>query len=144
MDAEKGVANADEALEGARHIVAEMIADSADIRKALRQAMFDEGVIVSKMATGAVDEQQKFKMYYDYREPVKQIPSHRMLAITARRDGKHPLLPDRDRGGARAGADSGQSPQARRRLDATSRNGRLRIRGSGCCRTRSRRKSASN
>jgi protein Tex len=44
--------------------------------------MFDDGVIVSKMATDAVDEQQKFKMYYDYREPVKQIPSHRMLAIS--------------------------------------------------------------
>ena len=43
--------------------------------------MFEEGVIVSKKATDAVDEQQKFKMYYDYREPVKQIPSHRMLAI---------------------------------------------------------------
>ena len=81
VDAEKRVANADEALEGARHIVAEMIADSADIRKELRQAMFNEGVIVSKMATDAVDEQQKFKMYYDYREPVRQIPSHRMLAI---------------------------------------------------------------
>jgi uncharacterized protein len=43
--------------------------------------MFEEGIIVSKKAMDAVDEQQKFKMYYDYREPVKQIPSHRMLAI---------------------------------------------------------------
>jgi uncharacterized protein len=49
--------------------------------QALRRAMFEEGVIVSKKSTDAVDEQQKFKMYYDYREPVKQIPSHRMLAI---------------------------------------------------------------
>jgi uncharacterized protein len=81
VNAEKGVANAEEALEGARHIVAERIADSADIRKDLRQTMFGEGVVVSKMAVDAVDEQQKFKMYYDYREPVKQIPSHRMLAI---------------------------------------------------------------
>jgi uncharacterized protein len=81
VDAEKGVSDIEEALTGARHIVAETIAESADIRKALRHAMFDEGVIVSKMATDAVDEQQKFKMYYDYREPVKQIPSHRMLAI---------------------------------------------------------------
>jgi protein Tex len=81
VNAERGVASAEEALEGARHIVAETIADSADIRKELRQAMFDEGVIVSKIAVDATDEQQKFKMYYDYREPVKQIPSHRMLAI---------------------------------------------------------------
>lgn len=81
VDAEKGVATAEEALEGARHILAENISDDADIRKLLRQAMFEEGVIVSKKVMDAVDEQEKFKMYYDYREPVKQIPSHRMLAI---------------------------------------------------------------
>jgi protein Tex len=81
VDSEKGVASAEEALEGARHILAETISDHADIRKLLRHAMFEEGVIVSQKATDAVDEQQKFKMYYDYREPVKQIPSHRMLAI---------------------------------------------------------------
>ena len=81
VDAEKGVANVDEALEGARHIIAEMISDDADIRKILRHTMFEEGVIISRKMTDAVDEQEKFKMYYDYREPVKQIPSHRMLAI---------------------------------------------------------------
>ena len=86
VDAEKGVASVEEALEGARHIVAETISDNADIRKLLRHAMFEEGVVVSKKTADASDgpkndEQQKFKMYYDYREPVKQIPSHRMLAI---------------------------------------------------------------
>jgi uncharacterized protein len=81
VDVEKGVADVAEALEGARHIVAEMISDDADIRGLLRRVLFDEGVIVSKKATDAVDEEQKFTMYYDYREPVKQIPSHRMLAI---------------------------------------------------------------
>ncbi|HTW63718.1 MAG TPA: Tex family protein [Bryobacteraceae bacterium] len=81
VDTEKGVANIEEALEGARHILAEIISDHADIRKLLRRAMFEEGIIVSKKALDAADEQQKFKMYYDYREPVKQIPSHRMLAI---------------------------------------------------------------
>ncbi len=81
VDAEKGVASVEDALEGARHILAETISDNADIRKPLRHAMFEEGVIVSKKAADAVDEQQKFKMYYDYREPVKHIPSHRMLAI---------------------------------------------------------------
>ena len=81
VDAQKGVASVEEALEGARHILAETISDNADIRKLLRRAMFEEGVIVSKKTADAVDEQQKFKMYYDYREPVKQIPSHRMLAI---------------------------------------------------------------
>ncbi|HVW08946.1 MAG TPA: Tex family protein [Bryobacteraceae bacterium] len=81
VDAEKGVASVAESLEGARHIIAEMISDDADIRGLLRRVMFDEGVIVSKKAMDAVDEEQKFTMYYDYREPVKQIPSHRMLAI---------------------------------------------------------------
>src|SRR6202040_1774980 len=70
-----------DALEGARHIVAETISEDADLRKALRQLMFDEGTIVSKKSFDAVDEQEKFKMYYDYRELVKTIPSHRMLAI---------------------------------------------------------------
>ncbi|MDQ1470266.1 MAG: protein Tex [Bryobacterales bacterium] len=73
--------SAEEALEGARHIVAEMISENADFRKALRQMMFDEAVIVSSKVDGAVDEQEKFKMYYEYREPVAKIPSHRMLAI---------------------------------------------------------------
>lgn len=81
VNAELGVANADEALEGARHIVAEWISEDADLRKALRQLFYDEGVVTSRKATDAVDEQEKFKMYYEYREPVKTIPSHRMLAI---------------------------------------------------------------
>ncbi len=78
---EKGVTTPEEALEGARHIVAEMISEDADLRKSLRQLVFEEGVITSRKAMHAVDEQEKFKMYYDYREVVKTIPSHRMLAI---------------------------------------------------------------
>ncbi len=81
VNAEKEVNSVEEALEGARHIVAEMLSEDADLRKALRQLMFDEGVIVSRKAMDAVDEQEKFKMYYEYREPVKTIPSHRMLAV---------------------------------------------------------------
>jgi uncharacterized protein len=81
VNVELGVASADEALEGARHIVAEWISEDADLRKALRQLVFDEGVVVSRKVTDAVDEQEKFKMYYEYSEPAKTIPSHRMLAI---------------------------------------------------------------
>jgi protein Tex len=81
VNAELGVATPEEALEGARHIVAEWISEKADLRKALRQLVFDEGIVVSKKSLDAVDEQEKFKMYYEYREPVKTIPSHRMLAI---------------------------------------------------------------
>jgi uncharacterized protein len=85
LSEEKGVATVEAALEGARHIVAERISEDADLRKLLRQWIFDEGVITSRKATSdadaPLDEQEKFKMYYDYREPVKTIPSHRMLAI---------------------------------------------------------------
>jgi uncharacterized protein len=81
VDPEKEVSTVEDALEGARHIVAETISEHADLRKTLRRVMFEEGIIVSKKCFEAVDEQEKFKMYYDYREPVKAIPSHRMLAI---------------------------------------------------------------
>jgi len=81
IDEEKQVTILGEALEGARHIVAERIAETAEVRKALRQLLNDEGVIVSRKIAAAVDVQEKFKMYYEYREPVKAIPSHRMLAI---------------------------------------------------------------
>jgi uncharacterized protein len=81
VNEELGVPSVDEALEGARHIVAEWISEDADLRKALRKLMFDEGAIVSRKVTDAIDEQEKFKMYYEYTEPVKTIPSHRMLAI---------------------------------------------------------------
>src|SRR5215469_2117744 len=81
ISAEKGVATVEDALEGARHIVAETISENADFRKALRQMMFDEAVVVSEKRDDAIDEQEKFKMYYEYREPVAKIPSHRMLAI---------------------------------------------------------------
>ena len=81
IDPEKEIATVEDALEGARHIVAETISEDADLRKPVRQLMFDEGVIVSKKTMDAVDEQEKFKMYYEFRESVKTIPSHRMLAI---------------------------------------------------------------
>ena len=81
VNPELGVDTVEEALEGARHIIAEWISEDADLRKALRQLVFNEGVIVSRKVTDAVDEQEKFKMYNEYKEPVKTIPSHRMLAI---------------------------------------------------------------
>ena len=84
VDAEKGVASIEAALEGARHIVAERISEDADLRKMLREWVFAEGVVVSRKATDAPAEhleRETFRMYYDYREPVKTIPSHRMLAI---------------------------------------------------------------
>jgi len=81
VNPELGVGTVDEALEGARHIVAEWMSEDAELRKTLRQLVFNEGIVVSRKGTDAVDEQEKFKMYYEYKEPVKTIPSHRMLAI---------------------------------------------------------------
>ncbi len=78
---ELGVATVEEALEGSRQIVAEWISEDAGLRKALRVVVFEEGIVVSRKTHDAVDEREKFKMYYEYKEPVKTIPSHRMLAI---------------------------------------------------------------
>jgi protein Tex len=123
VNAEKGVASVEEALEGARHIVAEMISEDADLRKALRQLIFDEGVVVSRKVHDAVDEQEKFKMYYEYREPVKTIPSHRMLAIR-RGEAKMSLLPHRTGAAARhLHAADARILRRIRRLDAAARTG---------------------
>jgi len=81
VNEEKTVASAAEALEGARHIIAEQISETAEFRKHLRQLMMNEGMVVSKTVEGADDPEGKFKMYADYSEPAAKIPSHRMLAI---------------------------------------------------------------
>jgi uncharacterized protein len=78
---EKGVPNSEEALEGARHIIAERISETAEFRKQLRLTMMNEGMVVSKAVEGAADPEGKFKMYADYSELASKIPSHRMLAI---------------------------------------------------------------
>jgi uncharacterized protein len=81
INPELGVLTSEEALEGARHIVAEQISETAEFRKHLRQLMLSEGVVVSQQVEGANDPEGKFAMYRDYREPAAKIPSHRMLAI---------------------------------------------------------------
>jgi len=78
---EDGPASAAEALEGARHILAEQISETADFRLHLRQMMLSDGMVVSHAVEGANDPEGKFKMYADYSEPAAKIPSHRMLAI---------------------------------------------------------------
>jgi protein Tex len=81
VDPEKGVANVDEALEGAGHIIAEWIAERADVRQVLRSLMFAEGKVRSTVVQGKQDHKTKFQDYYDFQESVATIPSHRMLAI---------------------------------------------------------------
>jgi uncharacterized protein len=90
LSEEKGVASVEEALEGARHIVAERVNEDAEIRKRVRQMMMDNGRVVSRAIPGVEDAEGKYKMYAEYSEPVSKIPSHRMLAI--RRGSKEGVL----------------------------------------------------
>jgi protein Tex len=90
VNSDKGVESIEDALRGARHIVAEMIAENADHRKFIRQLMMDDGVVAARAIEGAEDPEGKYRMYADYREPVSKIPSHRMLAI--RRGAKEGVL----------------------------------------------------
>lgn len=75
---DKGVSSAEEALQGAMDIISEIISDNADYRKWIRSFVHREGVIETK---GENDEPTPYEMYYDYKEAVKAIPSHRTLAI---------------------------------------------------------------
>lgn len=81
INAEKGVATIEEALAGAQDIAAEMISERADIRQEIREAFASDGIVVSKVIEGKDQVPTKFEQYYDYREKVSQIPSHRYLAI---------------------------------------------------------------
>ena len=78
IDAEKEVPDAESALAGARDILAETVSDDADIRKALRGMMMREGVLVTKAAK---EEDSVYSMYYDFREPVRSMAAHRILAV---------------------------------------------------------------
>lgn len=77
------VKDAAEALAGARDIIAERISDTAEVRAALRKLFAESGTVTSKVMFGKEEdpEAQKFRDYFDWTEPVKSIPSHRMLAI---------------------------------------------------------------
>ena len=78
---EKGVEHVAAALAGARDIVAEMVAETADVRGLVRQAFATDGVVVSEVVDPKPAEPTKFEQYYDFKEKVSVIPSHRFLAI---------------------------------------------------------------
>ena len=78
INEEKEVNSVEDALKGARDIIAEIVSDDADVRKYIRELALREGVIVTKNAT---DEKSVYDMYYDYSEGVKNIAPHRTLAI---------------------------------------------------------------
>ena len=79
IDVEKGVNTVEEAIQGAKDIIAEMISDVAEYRKDIRKTIYDIGIITTKASKP--DEKSVYEMYYDYHEAVKKIPSHRVLAI---------------------------------------------------------------
>ncbi len=79
INPEKEVENVEDAINGAKDIIAEKISDDADIRKMLRDETFKTGIIVSKASDA--ENQSVYEMYYDYNEPVKNIAGHRILAL---------------------------------------------------------------
>ena len=81
VDAEKGVADAKAALEGARHILIERIGEDAGLVGALREWLWSEGVLASKVIQGKATDGAKFADYFDFSQRIKDIPSHRALAM---------------------------------------------------------------
>ena len=71
----------EEAITGAKYIIAEWISDNASYRKWIRSYFYKNGVITSKVKKNAEDEGKVYEMYYDYSEPVKWIKAHRILAL---------------------------------------------------------------
>ncbi len=78
INEEKGVMTAEEAIQGAKDIIAEDISDNAEFRKEIRAITFEFGVIASKQAK---EEDSPYAMYYDFSEKCKTLPGHRVLAI---------------------------------------------------------------
>lgn len=90
LNPEKGIDTVEKALEGAVDIIAESISDNASIRGILRDFMSAHGNVRSKAVKAAENLKTKYDMYYDYSEPVKTIPGHRLLAV--RRGAKEKIL----------------------------------------------------
>ena len=81
IDAEKEVHSLEEALQGARDIMAEWINENAELRKKMRDLFISEGKFISKVMPGKEEEAIKYKDYFDWSEPIKTAPSHRVLAM---------------------------------------------------------------
>ena len=79
INEEKGVTSAEEAINGAKDIIAEDISDNAKYRKYIKSACYREAQIETKSAKK--EEKSNYEMYYDFSEEIKKIPSHRILAI---------------------------------------------------------------
>ena len=90
IESEKDVTSAEDALEGARHIIAEIINENALAREKMRELYFSKGIIVSRVAAGKEGKGAKYRDYFDWQEPAATAPSHRMLAM--RRGEKEDIL----------------------------------------------------
>ena len=80
IDEEKGVRSVKEAMAGARDIVAETISDNADIRKMVRKASIEDGMLASESADEELAKRD-YEMYIEFKEAVKSVPPYRILAI---------------------------------------------------------------
>ena len=78
LQPDRGVETVEDALQGARDILAEQFSDDADARKKLRELAFRTGVLESKKAK---DEDSVYSMYYDFSQEVRNLPGHRILAV---------------------------------------------------------------
>ena len=90
VDPENEVASVEDALEGARHIMAEIINEDAQARDKMRDLFFSKGLLQSRVATNKENEGAKYRDYFDWQEPAATAPSHRVLAI--RRGEKEDIL----------------------------------------------------
>jgi uncharacterized protein len=90
VDSEKGVADQQEALDGARDIIAEWISENQETRKQVRELFWKEGVVESRVMKGKESDGQKYKDYFEWKEPIAKAPSHRLLAL--RRGEKESIL----------------------------------------------------
>ena len=90
VDGNKGVNSLEEALAGARDIIAETISEHAEVRAQLREMFVEKGSFQSKVVPGKEEAGIKYKDYFDWTEPVKAAPSHRILAM--RRAEKEEIL----------------------------------------------------
>ena len=82
IDEKAGVGSAQEALQGASDIIAEILADDAELRKVARQQAWKNGVLITKLRkTLEENETTPYEMYYEYEESIQRIPPHRILAV---------------------------------------------------------------
>ncbi len=81
VDAERELPDAGAVLDGARQILMETFAEQADLLSSLRTLVWEQGFLVSSVVLGKEQEGLKFKDYFDWREPLAKLPSHRILAM---------------------------------------------------------------